>query len=324
LPADVERVMPAPLISVVVPTYNRADLLAKLLADLLQQTLSPSSFEVIVVDNNSTDRTPEVVDELASRTGNLRGVFEPAQGHSHARNRGWREAEGEWIVYFDDDTRVPATYLENLVRVIETANPSAAGGPSSPVYDVPKPDWYDDRFETRSHGDEARPLLSGEFLVGHNIVIRADVFEQIGGFDPEFGMVGRSLGYADEIEFQERMRKRLPGALIYYDPTLAVNSVVPLRKMSLSFRTAQVMRASRDWSRCAGQDETRPTLFMKSLLHMGRGAAGVVWMLMLMPWRRRTDHPHWKGYVLERVIGQARYLGMGWEGLRGSVWRKRR
>ena len=101
----------SPLISVVVCTFNRADLLETSLEALDEQILESSEYEVIVVDNNSTDNTLNVVEELCNRLTSLRYCFEPNQGLSHARNRGWREAMGEYVAYIDDDCKVPGQWL---------------------------------------------------------------------------------------------------------------------------------------------------------------------------------------------------------------------
>ncbi len=79
-------------ISVVVCTFNRANMLATILQSLCEQSIETSEYEVVVVDNNSTDDTREVVDEFHRCFSNIRYCSESKQGLSHARNRGWREA----------------------------------------------------------------------------------------------------------------------------------------------------------------------------------------------------------------------------------------
>ena len=85
-------------LSVIVCTYNRCDLLTGCLQSLGDQRLSPARFEVVVVDNNSTDDTAAVVEHHQARLANLRYVFEPIQGLSHARNRGAAAAVGTLAV----------------------------------------------------------------------------------------------------------------------------------------------------------------------------------------------------------------------------------
>ena len=97
----------SPLISAVICTYNRADLLAGAIESLLEQTLNPAHREIIVVDNASTDGTRAVVEQFAP--DGVRYVLETRQGLGYARNRGWQEARGEFVAYIDDDARAPGT-----------------------------------------------------------------------------------------------------------------------------------------------------------------------------------------------------------------------
>ena len=94
------------LISVVICTYNRAALLANLLENLSAQSIDPSTYEIIIVDNNSLDQTRNVVEAFATSHGNVSYGFEACQGLSWARNHGYRIARGEYVAYLDDDWTV--------------------------------------------------------------------------------------------------------------------------------------------------------------------------------------------------------------------------
>ena len=91
------------VLSVVVCTYNRSDILRSCLESLGAQSANPERFEVLVVDNNSTDGTFEMAVSFSGCHGNFRVIREPLQGLSNARNRGWREAQGRYVAYIDDD-----------------------------------------------------------------------------------------------------------------------------------------------------------------------------------------------------------------------------
>src|SRR5262245_32415256 len=91
--AESERpAAPSPLFSIVICTFNRSTLLADALLDLSRQSLDASLYEVLVVDNNSTDPTRDVVERASRERPNVRYLRETRQGLSHARNLGWREA----------------------------------------------------------------------------------------------------------------------------------------------------------------------------------------------------------------------------------------
>lgn len=117
------------MISVIICTYNRADLLAGALESVCQQSLAASAYEIVVVDNNSTDETPQVSRAYAERYPDVRYYIEPQQGLSYARNRDWQEARGEYVAYIDDDCQAPASWLAVGQAVIEHVAPDGFGGP---------------------------------------------------------------------------------------------------------------------------------------------------------------------------------------------------
>lgn len=94
-----------------------------------QQTAPVEKWEFIVVDNNSSDGTRETVELFNRRFTNFRYAFEGEQGLSHARNRGWREALGNYVGYVDDDCRIPQEWVSNALSVIDHRAPDAFGGP---------------------------------------------------------------------------------------------------------------------------------------------------------------------------------------------------
>ena len=122
------------MISVIICTYNRADLLTDVLQTVCEQTLERSEYEVIVVDNNSTDDTSAVSHTFVARYSNVRYCFEPQQGLSHAPNRGWREARGDVVIYLDDDCIVPYGTQVVASEIIEQHFPDLFGGPFEPFY----------------------------------------------------------------------------------------------------------------------------------------------------------------------------------------------
>lgn len=110
-------------ISVVICTYNRSQLLKTMLDSLCQQDLESSRFEVIVVDNNSTDDTRQIVEGYRLRLLQMRYILEGKQGLSNARNLGWHEARGAFVAYVDDDCIVPAQWLSKAFEIIDKSHP---------------------------------------------------------------------------------------------------------------------------------------------------------------------------------------------------------
>lgn len=222
-----------PRISLVVCTFNRARLLASALASLEAQTAPAGQYEIIVVDNNSTDDTQGVVDGAARCATNLRLVREPQQGLSHARNRGWRAARAPYVAYLDDDATMPPGWVKAALDVIDDVAPDVFGGPYHASYTEGKPRWFDDAYASLTFGNKPRVLARGEYLSGSNIVIRRDLLGRLRGFDTKLGMQGRALAYGEEPDLINRVRQALPGAVVYYDPALYIHHLVHPDKMTL-------------------------------------------------------------------------------------------
>jgi glycosyltransferase involved in cell wall biosynthesis len=219
------------LFSVVICTYNRGELARDAVASVVAQDFPSERYEVLIVDNGSTDHTREMAKEFCEACPGVRYVFEGNVGLSHARNRGWREARGEYIAYIDDDCKIPPSWLSAAAKVIEQEHPAALGGPFYACYNVPKPVWFKDEYGSRVQGTEVRPLMDGEYLDGMNMFIRADALRELGGFNPDFGMKGMTIGYGEETELINRLRNS--GGTIYYAPEVFVYHLVHADKMGL-------------------------------------------------------------------------------------------
>lgn len=219
-------------ISVVICTYNRAELLANSLQTLCEQTINKSDYEILVVDNNSQDGTPSLTKTFCRNYPNIRYALETRQGLSHARNRGWREAKGRYVAYVDDDCKMPARWLAVAMQIIDQIAPAVFGGPACAFYNSPKPYWWKDRYGTYEQSQVSRPLRGLEYLKGNNIFFRRDVLESMNGFDARLGMTDKKLGYHEETELQIRIRKTMPDELIYYDTNLHVFHLVRAETMT--------------------------------------------------------------------------------------------
>lgn len=223
------------LISVIIGTCNRAALLKVALESLCHQSCTPDIYEVIVVDNGLTDATASVVATFRQRLPNLRYCFEAELGISVARNHGWRVAQGQYVAFTDDDSRLPAAWLATAQQIIQTHAPAAFGGPYFACYEGAKPAWFKDSYGSTKLGDQPRTLTNG-YLPGPNLFFRRDLLTITGGFDPALGIVGKRLGYGEEGALLQVLRERLPGALIYYDPNLYVYHLVRPEKMRLRWQ----------------------------------------------------------------------------------------
>jgi GT2 family glycosyltransferase len=188
--------MPAPCdLTIVLGTFNRADQLDAALCHLLAQGDGGPSYELVVVDNNSADRTREIVEaHLAEADGRLRYLFEPRQGLSYARNAGIAAARGDIVAFTDDDVRVSADWTASIARAFR-AHPDVdcVGGRILPVWPAHPPPWLTRRhwigpLALQDYGEHAfvvdarRPRS----LAGASLAFRKRVFDRIGVFSPDF------------------------------------------------------------------------------------------------------------------------------------------
>ena len=205
--------MNTPDISVVVCTYNRAALLEKALRSLFAQNAEPSSFEIVVIDNNSADETPQVVESLKAESPvTLRYFRESRQGNAYARNAGVDQSAGRVVAYMDDDVIAD----ENWVAVMKAAfahepELSFVGGKVLPLWESDPPSWLTNAhwapLALIDYGPEpleiAGPTPLG--LLTANIGIRREVFTEVGGFLTSLQRVKGAIGSMEDHEFLMRV-----------------------------------------------------------------------------------------------------------------------
>jgi glycosyltransferase involved in cell wall biosynthesis len=224
-------------LTVVVCTYNRSEILKYCLDSLENQSVNKSNYEVIVVDNNSTDNTKEVVEEYCINNNNFRYVFEPVQGLSNARNRGWRESKADWIAYIDDDAKADEKWCENIIETSKKdSDLKAFGGEILNWYLYEKPKWFKNEFRNQSMGNEKFVLniKTHPFgLTGCNMIFKKEALLKYGGFSKEFGMIGREIGLAEESKLFNEML--IAKEKIMYFPDIKIYHLVPKEIFSLRY-----------------------------------------------------------------------------------------
>jgi glycosyltransferase involved in cell wall biosynthesis len=234
------------LFTVAICTHDRADDLRRAIESVLEQGFDPARHELLVVDNASTDGTAMLVERLATRRPGIRLVRESAIGLSRARNRAWREARGQYVVYLDDDAKAADGWLAAIERIIAERRPVAFGGPFFPFYLTPKPRWYQDAFGSRELGKAARWLGPGEDLSGGNMALRRDALERLGGFDPTLGMIGDRVAYGEESALFHALIAQEGDRAVYYDPAMAILHLVRAEKMTWRWRLRELVARARD------------------------------------------------------------------------------
>jgi glucosyl-dolichyl phosphate glucuronosyltransferase len=225
--------------SVVIATYNRAADLAATLESLAG--LRPrGDWEVIVVDNNSTDGTRGVV-ESAVRTfpAPLRYVFEREQGRSPALNAGIGLATGDIIATTDDDVRVDPDWLDRAADGLDRLECDYVGGRVLPIWGASPPAWLPDRggkhwavIALLDYGPD--PVEFGARVpLGVNMAFHRDAFTRAGVFDPQ---TGRKAGTLLGQEVREWcIRARAAGLRGFYVPDLCVRHIIPASRLNKTY-----------------------------------------------------------------------------------------
>jgi len=229
----------SPEITAVICTYNRAHYLEKCINSLFNQTLNRDRYEIIVVDNGSSDNTRKICDKFSDRA-NFKYIFEPVIGLSHARNTGWQNARGRYVGYIDDDATAHHKWFEKALWTFQnvTPVPEWVGGPVDLQWEVKKPKWitpvYLGALGAVNWGNSHRFLLNNnEWLAGCNSVFRKDILETMEGFDTRLGRKNKILLSGEEIQFQHRLKSI--GGKLYYHPDVRIFHFIPKERIEPSF-----------------------------------------------------------------------------------------
>ena len=228
-------------LSIIICSYNRASYISDALDSLYHQTAGLPIFETIIVDNNSTDTTAEVFTQW--RTAHPQGAFtyltEAKQGASFARNTGAAVAKGAWLCFMDDDAVATPDYVKNIISHI-ASKPKAVGfgGRIIPKYVPAEPKWMSYYVSSLvgnfDYAPTACAFAPGKYPLESNMIVKKDIYEQIGGFNTNLpGVVGtlRIGGEGKELFYKILSL----GHTIYYDPSICVHHVVEVKKLTSEY-----------------------------------------------------------------------------------------
>lgn len=227
-----------PIISVVICCHNSARVLPPTLAHLANQIVDPSvTWEVIVVDNASTDGTAAVARAASLPPGvMLRVVPEPQLGLGYARARGIAEARGEIISFVDDDNWLCPGWVQIVADLMRThPEVGALGGIVEPVFETERPQWFAPvayLYATGPEGEPSGDVTGIHMLCGAGLNVRkaalADIRDK--GFRPiAVGRQGSGLGAGEDSEMTYCLR--LAGWRLWIDPRLRVRHFLPTRRL---------------------------------------------------------------------------------------------
>ncbi len=255
---------PTLTVTVAIPTYKRGEMLRQTLAGLVHQDYPRALFEILVVDNNSGDDTPEIVASFAGAPHPPRYLLETQQGANHARNRAIREARGEIIIFGDDDILIDPNWAREMARPFQDNPPGrvgAVGGEVIPVFPHSCPPWVAGFHGPQALRPDTGPLRPGQVPMSASLAFLRRTFDEVGYFDTELGRKGGVVFGGDENRAIKRLHKA--GYEVWFAPAARALHQMPASRTSFAYVRKHAFDSAR--SRVVGrvrddQEEGRSSL----------------------------------------------------------------
>ena len=232
------------LASFIIPTQNRAPTLRQTLGSV-HAIAKDQDVEVLVIDNASTDDTPQVCREESEkwRQGQFHYFFEPILGLLSGRHRGAHESRGDILVYLDDDVVLQLDWFSGLLDVFSDPEVALAGGPSLPIYEIPPPNWLEGLWEDFDGGRHCghlslidqgpkKKVCDPTNIWGLNFSIRRDALYDCGGFHPDC-VSARLQRFQGDGETGLSAKIEQKGSLAVYHPDLKVSHLISNNRLEV-------------------------------------------------------------------------------------------
>jgi GT2 family glycosyltransferase len=233
-------------LTVAIPTYNRADFLRQTLAGIARQDFPPGTFEVLVIDNNSTDHTRAVVAEFSGSNPAPRYLLETQQGLDYGRNRAIAEARGDIIVFADDDILMSPDWLTQMAAPLladQARRIGAVGGEVIPVFPDGLPPWVAEWHAPLAFRADAGPLEAKHSPMGANLAFPRWVFAKLGQFHTALDRAAGNYFSGGDSEMIRRVRAA--GLEVWFAPAAAVQHQMPASRTTFRYASRHAFDSAR-------------------------------------------------------------------------------
>lgn len=231
--------------SIIIPTLNQSDKLQWCLSCLSKLSFNPDLFEVLVIDNGSTDDTKDISLSFDSKIKNLRYLFCESPGLMAARHMGCNMAKGEILCYLDDDSLVTEDWLKGISDSFADENVAMVGGPCIPEYEKEPPYWVEYFWDITEYGKtntilslvdfgNQKIFITPNFVYGCNYSIRKKMFLQFGGTNPDYFHEKYSQFQGDgETGLAAKINRS--GYKAVYDPRVKIRHFIPQSRLTVEY-----------------------------------------------------------------------------------------
>ena len=237
------------LLCVAICTYNRSEFLENCMQHIIPQIEGKTGISLLIIDNNSTDNTREMVSGYCQKYPFVLYEFCPEQGLSFARNMALQKCNASWLSFLDDDGYANEQWLQENLKIIRSGDFEAFGGQISPWYRDGKKSWFKDKYEKAENfapqQDVVRLKVSDPYFSGGNCTYHVDKLKQVGGFNVDFGMNGNAMGYGEETAAQRKMA--IQGGRLGFSRNMVLYHYIGLNKQHPVWRLKRNYLNGRDF-----------------------------------------------------------------------------
>lgn len=289
--------------SIVLCTRNRAHLLESALDSLIALDYSPDAFELVLVDNGSTDGTAQTVARFERQARfPVRYVYEGRAGLSIARNRGIREARGVHLFFTDDDQLVDKAVLKEYDRVLERHGGRVFQGAIELSFTSARPRWLHGSL-TALLGETAQAPEGSvaATLFGGNVLAHRDVFREFAGFHEALGK--GAAGYSEDSELAQRLTAA--GETIRYAPTARVYHLIGPERTTVGFFRKTSFEKGRAHGRLERPEPSRRAAFKRAARYIREHAAQAIKFALRGDTQASIDAQTRAAFELGKVVAWA-------------------